>query len=193
MQLPAVIVTPHPFPPNLTRAELPTWAAQKAPNICMASARFTIFSPHNTLGTQGWDPVSHSAGNQGSERVGHTPEVTQQGSNSFHATLPTPPPQMPPSEHLPAPTGEPPRHPGCQGTKGSTNDHTPQGLCSPISSAAGGLSVRGRPRRGEWLHLHQLGWIPPPQRQHPWPVSSVVPSLRLARHSRAGHLINTDE
>lgn len=70
---PRPMLTPSPFPPDLLRTGFLMRGAWIAANICKASFRLTALLPHNTLGTRGaggeGQTLSHSAGNQGSERV----------------------------------------------------------------------------------------------------------------------------
>lgn len=152
----------------------------------MASSGFTTH-----WGLRGGDPVSHSVGNQGSERAGHMPKVTQQVSNSSHATFPTPPPQMPSSKHLPPPTDTlsyPSQaawtHRGHQGPDAPRTPlpDQPCGWRPPVSEEDVGP--------GSSCPCTQLSWNRPPEEQHSQPVSCAVASLHLAGHSCTGHSTN---
>lgn len=76
---------------------------------CTASSRFTVLSPHSTLGglRAGREGQTlHSAGNQGSERARPHAQGSTESQHAFHTTLPAPSACMPASEALPAPTDE---------------------------------------------------------------------------------------
>lgn len=122
-------------------------------------------------GLRGGGPVSHSAGNQGSETAGHMPEVTQQVSNSSHATFPTPPPQMPSSEPLPTLTDTLSNH--TQAAWGHRGHQGPDAAGSPLPHRGAQEDIS----QGSGCTCPQPGWIQPPQKQDSQPTCRVVPNL----------------
>lgn len=157
-------------------------AAWKAPNIYLHGLH---------LGPQGWRPCQSLCRKSGLREGRPHAQGNIASQQLFPCPFPTPPPQMPSSEHLPTPT-DALSHPtratwaqrGHQGpdTPGTPRPNQPCGWRPHVSEEDIG--------RGSSCTCTQLGRIQPPQKQHSQPVSYVVSSLHLAGHSCAGHSIN---